>query len=244
MTRVSVVTGAGSGIGRATALRLGRRGDTVVCADLDLGTADATAHAIGPAALGVVVDVSDSASCDAMVATTLDVFGRVDALVTCAGIEFGAPAEDLDDDTWLKVMAVNLSGTFWCTRAAARPMIEQGDGGRIALLGSINSQIALAGQAAYCASKGGVLMLGKALAVDWAQHGITVNTVGPGVTDTPMSARSLADPERRAMLLDRIPMGRAADPDDIAALVEFLTSDDAGYLTGAYIPVDGGWLGG
>jgi NAD(P)-dependent dehydrogenase (short-subunit alcohol dehydrogenase family) len=123
-------------------------------------------------------------------------------------------------------------------------MIAAGTGGRIVLIGSINSRIALAGQAAYCASKGGVAMLGAALAVDWAQHGITVNTVGPGVVDTPMSAASLADPARRAMLMGNTPLGRPAAPSEIAAVVAFLASDDASYMTGAYVPVDGGWLAG
>ena len=170
--------------------------------------------------------------------------GRLDVLVTCAGIELGGSAEDLSDDTWLRVIDVNLSGTFWCARAAGRAMIAGGNGGRIVLIGSINSRIALGGQAAYCSSKGGVAMLGAALAVDWARHGITVNTVGPGVVDTPMSAASLADPDRRAMLMGRTPLGRPAGPAEIASVVAFLTSPDASYLTGAYIPVDGGWLAG
>jgi NAD(P)-dependent dehydrogenase (short-subunit alcohol dehydrogenase family) len=123
-------------------------------------------------------------------------------------------------------------------------MMEQGDGGRIVLIGSINSQMALAGAAAYCASKGGVLMLGRALAVDWAPHGINVNVVGPGVTDTPMSAASLADSERSERFLGRIPFGRAADPAEIADVVTYLTSPGASYITGAFVPVDGGWLAG
>ena len=112
------------------------------------------------------------------------------------------------------------------------------------LIGSINSRIALAGQAAYCASKGGVAMLGAALAVDWAADGIAVNTVGPGVVDTPMSAVSLADPGRRQMLMGRTPLGRPAAAEEIAAVVAFLASDAASYMTGAYVPVDGGWLAG
>jgi NAD(P)-dependent dehydrogenase (short-subunit alcohol dehydrogenase family) len=239
---VSIVTGAASGIGRACAVALSARGDAVVCADLAGDGARATARNL-EGALAVEVDVADPSSCDAMVAAAVDAFGQVDVLVAAAGIERAAPAEDLDDATWLSTMAVNLSGVFWCARAAARAMLS-GGGGRMVLIGSINSQMAMPGQAAYCASKGGVLMLGRALAVDWGQRGIAVNVVGPGVVDTPMSARSLADPQRRAALMGRTPLGRPAQAAEVAAVVEFLTSPRAGFVTGAYVPVDGGWLAG
>ena len=242
--RVSIVTGAGSGIGRACAGAMVARGDRVVCADLDGASVQTTAAGLGSSAIALTVDVSTVTSCDEMVAATLEAFGRVDVLANCAGIERGAPAHDFSDDDWTATLAVNLSGSFWAARAVARSMIEQGDGGRIVLIGSINSQMALAGGAAYCASKGGVLMLGRALAVDWAPYEITVNVVGPGVTDTPMSAESLADSERSARLLGRVPLGRAADPAEIADVVTYLTSPGASYVTGAYLPVDGGWLAG
>jgi NAD(P)-dependent dehydrogenase (short-subunit alcohol dehydrogenase family) len=126
-----------------------------------------------------------------------------------------------------------MTVTIW--RAGAR-------GGRIVLIGSINSQVSLPGQVAYATSKGAVLMLGRSLAVDFAPDAITVNVVGPGITDTPMSAVSLADAERSRRILERVPLGRAADPAEIAAAVRFLASPDASYVTGAYLPVDGGWL--
>jgi NAD(P)-dependent dehydrogenase (short-subunit alcohol dehydrogenase family) len=242
--QVAIVTGAGSGIGRAVAIALGARGDTVVCADLDEASAAETTSAAGASSMAIRLDVTYAPSCDEVIRGVAADHGRLDVLVTCAGIELGGSAEDLSDDTWLRVIDVNLSGTFWCARAAGRTMIAGGKGGRIVLIGSINSRIALGGQAAYCASKGGVAMLGAALAVDWARYGITVNTVGPGVVDTPMSAASLADPDRRAMLMGRTPLGRPAAPAEIASVVTFLTSPEASYVTGAYLPVDGGWLAG
>ena len=238
---ICIVTGAGSGIGRATARSLAARGDTVVCADLSLVAATETAAAL-TGAFARELDVRDPAACNALVDALLGSHGAVDVLVASAGIELGGPAHELSDDAWLRTLDVNLNGVFWSARAAGQAMVKAGNGGRIVLIGSINSTIALGGQAAYCASKGGVLMLGKALAVDWATYGITVNVIGPGVVDTPMSAASLGDDDRRSMLMQRTPLGRPASPDDVAALVAFLTSDSASYITGAYIPIDGGWL--
>ena len=241
---IAIVTGAGSGIGRATARSLAARGDTVVCADLSLEAATATADDLGDGALARPLDVRDPAACTALVDEVVAHFGGVNVLVASAGIEIGAAAHELSDEAWLRTLDVNLNGVFWSARAVGRAMIAAGNGGRIVLIGSINSMIALGGQAAYCASKGGVLMLGKALAVDWAPFGITVNVIGPGVVDTPMSATSLGNDDRRSMLMQRTPLGRPATPEDIAALACFLASDAASYMTGAYIPIDGGWLAG
>jgi len=238
---VSLVTGAGSGIGAATARTLGSRGDQVVCADIDEESVDSVAAGI-PGSVSMTVDVTDEKQTAELFRHTIDRFGGLDAVVTCAGVETGAPALDLDVVTLKHVIDVNLVGSFLTAQSAAHAMRDQGQGGSIVLIGSINSHMAFPGSMAYSASKGGVLMLGRALAVDLAPFGIRVNVIGPGVTNTPMSAASLADSDRRAALMSRVPLGRPAEPDEIAAVAAFLTSEAASYMTGAFIPVDGGWL--
>jgi NAD(P)-dependent dehydrogenase (short-subunit alcohol dehydrogenase family) len=175
---VSLVTGAGSGIGAATAAALSAGGD---------------------------VDVRDEAGWARVAAGVIQRHGRLDVAVACAGIQVTAPAHALALADFERVLGVNLTGVFLTCRAVAQTMMAGRHGGKLVLVGSVNSQVVLPGQAAYAASKGGVLLLGRALAVDWAPHGIDVNTVGPGVTATAMNAAFLADPAQREPLLARIP---------------------------------------
>ena len=238
---VAIVTGAASGIGAATARALAARGDHVVCADIMKEAAETTAHGLA-GAIAVHVDVSDAGSCAEMVSEAVKHFGQVDGIATCAGIELHGSGEDFEEADFDRIIDVNLKGTWLCARAVARNLIAAGRHGTVVMIGSINSMVGNPGAAAYCASKGGVLMLGKTLALDWAPRGIRVNIVGPGVVDTPMSARSLAIPERRARMMDRTPLRRPASPDEIASVIAFLMSDASSYMTGAYVPVDGGAL--
>ena len=238
---VAIVTGAGSGIGAATARALAARGDQVVCADVKLDTAQQTAGSL-PEAIAVEVDVTNSSSCDQMVEDAVKRFGDVHSIVTCAGVEKHGPAHEFSEADFDWIIDVNLKGTWLSARSAARTMIKLGHGGTVVMIGSINSVVGNPGASAYCASKGGVLMLGRTLALDWAPFGIRVNIVGPGVVDTPMSARSLAIPERRAKMMEKTPLGRPAPPEEIASVVAFLTSDASSFMTGAYVPVDGGTL--
>ena len=241
--QVSLVTGAASGIGAATARRLAARGDAVVCADLDGDGAAATAAELADA-LAFTLDVTDEAATDAMVAAALERFGDLHHVVACAGMELHGHSLDFGVEDFRRTVDVNLTGCFLTAQRAARAMVGAGHGGSIVLIGSINSKIALPEFAAYVSSKGGVLMLGKGLALDFAAHDIRVNVIGPGVINTPMSANSIADPERGGWLMSKTPLGRPGQPSEIAELAAFLTSDAASFITGAYVPADGGWLAG
>lgn len=237
---VTVVTGAASGIGRATAAHVAARGDRVVLTDL---TPDALAAAAAECGgIAVVADVTDEADCDAIVAAAMAAYGRIDALVHCAGVEEDfVDAHEMPLAVFERTMRINVTGSFLVARAVGRQMIAQGSGS-IVLLGSILSQVGYGRNAAYTTSKGAVLQLGRALAVDWAKYGVRVNVVGPGPVATPMSQGTIDDPERGAWLRERIPLGRPAAAQDIASVCAFLTSDQSSYMTGAYVPVDGGWL--
>ena len=241
--QVSLVTGAASGIGAATARRLAARGDAVVCADLDGDGAAATAGELAEA-LAFPLDVTDEAATDAMVEATLGRFGDLHNVVACAGMELHGHSLDFDVEDFRRTVDVNLTGCFLTAQRAARAMVEAGHGGSIVLIGSINSHIALPNFAAYVSSKGGVLMLGKGLALDFAAHDIRVNTIGPGVINTPMSSSSIADPVRGGWLMSKTPMGRPGQPEEIAEVAAFLTSEGASFMTGSYVAVDGGWLAG
>lgn len=238
-----LVTGAGSGIGRATALTFAEAGWRVLCTDCDGDAATDTAATAGELAEALEVDVTDEGQCRDAVerASTLD---ELTAVIACAGINARAPAHEMNLELFEKVMSVNVTGTFLTARAAGRKMIEQGTKGSLVLVSSINAIHAHAGQAAYATSKAAVHMLAKTLAVDWAPFGIRVNAVGPGITDTPLVAKTLGDHDRMRWVMDRIPMRRVADPRDIAEVIFFLASDSARYMTGALVPVDGGWLTG
>ncbi|MCC6191408.1 MAG: 3-oxoacyl-ACP reductase FabG [Anaerolineales bacterium] len=249
--RVALVTGAGSGIGRATARRLAADGAAVVVADLDevgLSAVAAEISAAGGRAVVAAGSVTERAAVQAMVDAATSRFGRLDILVNNAGINRDGlvvrvkdgEVRAMGDEQWDSVLAVNLKGTFLCAQAAAVPMMAQRSG-RIINTASV-SALGNIGQANYAASKAGVIGLTKTLALEWARFGILVNAVAPGAVNTRMTA-AIPDGIRSA-LVERIPLKRMAEPEEIAAVHAFLAGDDAGYLTGQVLWVDGGLTAG
>ncbi len=243
--RVAVVTGGGSGMGQAVCRHLARQGHTVAVFDVDAEGARRVAAEVeagGRRALGAEVDVSDRAAVEAALGEVRRHLGPVTIMVTSAGIEGFVDFLDISAEAWDRMMAVNLTGTFHCLQAAVPDMIDA-RWGRIVTISSSSAQSGTRRMSHYVASKGGVIALTKALALDLAPHGITVNTIPPGVIDTPMMRRPM---ESGAMagedqILARAPLGRLGTPDDIAAACAFLCSDEAGYITGQQINVNGGW---
>jgi len=245
MSRVAVVTGGGSGMGRAICQHLARQGNKVAVLDIDGEAADAVAKEVqaeNGTARGARVDVSDRPAIDGALDEIRTDFGPIGIMVTSAGIEGFADFLEIDAAAWDRMMAVNLTGTFHCLQAVVPDMIEAG-WGRIVTISSSSAQSGTRRMSHYVASKGGVIALTKALALDLAPHGITVNTIPPGVIDTPMMRRPIESGAMASMeqVLARAPLGRAGTPDDIAATCAFLCSEEAGYITGQQINVNGGW---
>jgi meso-butanediol dehydrogenase/(S,S)-butanediol dehydrogenase/diacetyl reductase len=239
--RVAIVTGGASGMGAATARRLAAGGAHVLIVDRNGDLAAGVAAEIR--GTSIVGDIADSGFCDGAVAAAVGHHGRLDVLVNAAGVIVRASGEDTSDDQWAHIMGVNVSGTFYMCRAAVREMRPRG-GGAIVNFGSIWGDLGSAGVAAYCASKGAVHNLTRALAMDHAGHGIRVNAVCPGEVNTPMlqSERVEAVTDQLlAQIAATVPMGRLAEPDEIARVVCFLASDDASYMTGALVSVDAGY---
>lgn len=249
--KVAVVTGAGSGIGRATALRFAREGARVVAADKNGDSARQTVATIqdtGGQATALAVDVARAADVEAMITSAVEAYGRIDVLHNNAGVfPRGRPVTDWDEETWDSVMAVNLKGVWLGCKYAIPELIRAG-GGAIVNTASLAGLRGRPFHALYVASKGGVVMLTKSLALELAPYNIRVNCICPGGTDTPMvRPPNLTDDqvaERRRPTLQGLPMQRMAQPEEMAAAVLYLASDDASYVNGHALVVDGGeWAG-
>ena len=245
-SKVAVVTGAASGIGQAIAVALAREGASVV---VDyVGSPDAPKTTVqqiesaGGKALAVAADVSQPDQVNSLIQQAVQQFGRLDIFVNNAGIEYKHPFTDFPVDQWNKIIAVNLTGPFLCAQAAAKQMIAQGNGGRIINISSVHQDLPMPTNAPYCATKGGLRMLMRTIAVELGPHAITVNNIGPGAVFTPIDADIEANPKLEAQLMAEIPLGRWGKPEEIANLAVFLASDDASYITGSTYYIDGGML--
>jgi NAD(P)-dependent dehydrogenase (short-subunit alcohol dehydrogenase family) len=243
--KVAVITGAGSGIGRVAALLFAAEGAEVVVADVVAANAEsavAEIDAAGGTATAVAVDVSDEEQVGAMVDHAVRTYGGLHVLFNNAGIfpDDDGGVLDTPPDTWQKVMDVNLKGVWLGCRAAVPAMLDSGGGSIVNVASFVALMGAATAQIAYTASKGGVLAMTRELAVEYARRGIRANSLCPGPIETPLLAELLADPERRQRRLVHIPVGRFGRPEEIAKAALFLASDDASFVTGSALVVDGG----
>lgn len=247
--KVAIVTGGAQGIGYAVAERLAREGARVVIADINDEVGHNAAEALseyGPAHY-VHCNVANRLDIHNLIASTLEEFGDIDILVNNAGIVHSADFLELSEEDFDRVLSVNLKGVFLASQAVALHMVEKAKRGNVAgtiiNISSVNSVFAIADQVPYSVSKGGLNQLTKVSALALVEHGIRVNAVGPGSVITPMLEEIHEDQAGKDQMLSRTPMGRAGDPDEVAAIVSFLASNDASYMTGQTIYADGGRLG-
>ena len=240
--KIAVITGAARGIGRACAERLLTEGAKVVIADIDSGRLNETAKEIGSSenVLAVLTDVSKKEQVEALVTVAVNKFGRVDIMVNNAGVAMVQDFLDITKADYDRVLGINLEGAFWGTQAAARQMIAQGGGGVIVNMSSINSGLANPRVATYAITKGGMNQITGTAAVAFARNGIRVVGVGPGTIDTEMVRGDFVSDATDQAILARTPLGRYGTAAEIAAVVAFLASDDASYITGETIYPDGG----
>lgn len=242
--KVALVTGASSGIGRAIALRFAVEGAHVAINYLPRGRneedARSVARTLATPGMTSGADVSKRSEVERMVADLVERFGRLDVAVCNAGIEIERPFLEVTDEEWDNVISVNLYGAFVTSQAAARQMVRQGGGGKLIYTSSVHEDIAFPGYTSYCASKGGVRMMMRNLAVELAPHRINVNNIAPGAIATPINRAVLADARAKQEALTEIPWGRFGRPEEVAAVAAFLASDEADYVTGSTYYIDGG----
>jgi len=246
--KIAIITGAGSGIGRATAVMFGKEGASVVVADIDkkkgMGTVDLIEAKNGKA-MFVQVDVSEAHNVEKMVKTTIDAYGKLDILVNNAGIHIQANVVDTREEDWDRILDVNLKGVFLCCKYSIPEMVKGGKGGVVVNVGSEAGIVGIKKQVAYNVSKSGIIALTKSIAIDYAKSNVRANCVCPGTTETALVKEALSrasEPEKARLKLEVIrPAKRLGQPEEIAAGILYLASDESPYATGAILVIDGGY---